>query len=263
VPSVLTFATRKVGAYNAEQLDLLRNIAHLVAHSFGKTLKLLEQARLAAIGEFASGIAHEIRNPLATISLALDYFKLADLPPQAKKRADLAASEAERMERLLEEILLYAKPLNLSVAPLDLNHALAELLDANRSLANARQQSFELKTADGPAKTLADWDRLTQVFLNLLRNATEAAPAHGTVRWEIQDDPLTRTVVINVHNGGDPIPPQTLSRLTEPFFTTKPQGTGLGLSIVKRIVEAHGGDLTVRSAADSGTTVTVALPAAG
>ncbi len=262
VPSLLAFATRRDGAYTPEHLELLTNIGHLVAHSFGKTVKLVEQARLAAIGEFASGIAHEIRNPLATIALALDYFKRSDLPSPAKRRADLAAGEVERMERLLEDILLYSKPMALKLEPVDLSRAVADFLDANRAVAEARGQALVLQASEEENSAVADWDRLTQVFLNLLRNACEAAPENTAIDWHLESNADAGTVSVSVVNTGEPIPPEAVERLVEPFYTTKPQGTGLGLSIVKRIVDAHGGKFTVHSNAESGTRVSVVLPAA-
>ncbi len=262
IPSLLAFATRREDAYTPEHLELLTNIGHLVAHSFGKTVKLVEQARLAAIGEFASSIAHEIRNPLATIALALDYFKRSDLPPAGIRRADLAAGEVERMERLLEDILLYAKPMSLRLEPLALQGAVADFLDANRSVAEARGQTLAYRTSDDQASAIADWDRLTQVFLNLLRNASEAAPENSIIDWDLESNPQAGTVSVSVINAGAPIPADRVERLVEPFYTTKPQGTGLGLSIVKRIVDAHGGELAITSSAESGTRVSVALPLA-
>ncbi len=260
VPSLLAFATRQKHAYTPEHLELLTNIAHLVAHSFGRTVRLVEQARLAAIGEFASGIVHEIRNPLATISLALDYFKRSELPEAAERRADLAAGEAERMERLLEDILLYAKPIELKLESLSLQQVLDEFLDANRSIAEPRGQTLTLQAPDEQPTALVDRDRLTQVLLNLLRNACEAAPENSTISWELEENRETHQLSLSVHNRGEPISPEALERVTEPFYTTRSAGTGLGLSIVKRIVDAHRGEISITSDAESGTRVSIALP---
>ncbi len=263
VPGVLAFATRRPGAYTVEHLDFLKNIAHLVTPTIGRTVKLVEQARLAAIGEFASGIVHEIRNPLSTIGLALEYLRERDLPEPARKRADLAAGEAARLERLLEDILLYAKPLALEQEPVDLKGALETFLEANRDLPEARSQRFVLQAPEQCPPVMADRDRLTQIFLNLARNACEAAPAGSTIAWSVEHGPGSRTLGLAVHNPGEPIPAQILSRLPQPFFTTKRQGTGLGLSIVQRMVDAHGGELDITSGAEEGTMVRVALPVVG
>lgn len=256
---VLVFAARPSAAYDAEHLELLSNVGQLVTHSFGKTVKLAEQARLAAIGEFASGIAHEVRNPLATISLALQYFQDAELSDKARKRADLAARETARVERLLEEILLYAKPVSLVLEPLPLLERLRDFLDTYRQMAEDHGQRFELEGEEVVVE--GDWHRLVQVVLNLARNAVEAAPPGDVIRWRVGREPGSPYVSLAVSNGGEPIPPQHLERLTDPFFTTKPGGTGLGLGIVRRIVEAHGGELRIASTAGHGTTVTVLLPA--
>ena len=257
----LIFAARRPAAYTAAHLELLSNVGQLITHSFGKTVKLVEQARLAAIGEFTSGIAHEVRNPLATISLALQYFQGIELPDKARKRADLAARETTRVERLLEEILLYSKPITLTPGPLPLLDKMRDFLETYRGLAEEKGQRFELRGE--PVEAEADWNRLIQVVLNLARNAVEAAPPGSTIRWRVARAADPAFVSLTVNNDGEPISERHMDRLTDPFFTTKPGGTGLGLGIVKRIVEAHGGELRIASTANDGTTVTILLPIPG
>lgn len=258
---VLVFASRTPGAYTPEHLELLTNIAHLITHSFGKTVKLVERSHLAAIGEFASGIAHEIRNPLATINLALDYLERREaLAEPARRRVELAAGEAARMERLLRDILLYAKPVALDLQNVDLCATLERFLESNRGIADTRNQTFHLRRTATQVSIMGDRDRLTQIFLNLANNACEAAPRDSVIDWEVSYQEPAPTVSVRVHNGGDPIPAEVLPRLLQPFFTTKSQGTGLGLGIVKRLVDAHGGDITIDSKEKSGTTVSVTLP---
>lgn len=259
-PGALVFATRQATAYTSEHLELLTNIAHLVTHSFARTVKLIEQARLAAIGEFASQITHEIRNPLATIGLALEYFHKIELPAPARKRTDLAERELHRMERLLQDILLYAKPMVLGLVPIDIASLLKDFMASHGTLAEERKQSFVLEVSSQPTQVMADPDRLTQVFLNLARNACEAAPFGDTVRWIVGRDASNTSVNVTICNAGPAIPPDLLPRLTDPFVTTKGQGTGLGLSIVKRILRAHGGDLHIESEESRGTCVTVTIP---
>lgn len=99
------------------------------------------------------------------------------------------------------------------------------------------------------------------MFINIVRNACEAVSDGDVVTWEVDSSP-TDKVCISVCNGGEPIPPEVLSKLTKPFFSTKPGGTGLGLAITKRIVNAHGGELSIQSDAATGTTVSVQLPVA-
>ena len=260
IPGVLAFATRDPGSYTSEHVELLTNIARLITHSFGKTLKLSEHARLATVGGFASGIAHEIRSPLSTISMALDYLQKIDLSGPAEKRIALAREETGRMARLLEEILLYAKPLKLDLQPLDLAALTGSFLNSHGDLARRRDQKFELDMAASSALILGDRDRLQQVFLNLAQNALDATPSGGTIRWRISSDETARIVTIRIQNPGEPVPADVLPRLFDPFFTTKAEGTGLGLGIVKRIIDAHGGEIQIVSSLDTGTIVTLQFP---
>jgi len=260
IPGVLAFATSSQNSYSEQHLELLTNIAGLITHSFGRTVKLAEHGRLAAIGGFASGIAHEIRSPLSTINMALDYIQGSELPEATRKRARLAGQEAERLTRLLEEMLLYAKPMKLELEPLDLGQLLADLLDTYPDIPRARDQEVRLKAPASVTTIRGDRDRLIQVFLNLLRNACEAAPESDRITCELHQDTGSGTITIDISNRGEPIASDHLDKLFDPFFTTKANGTGLGLGIVKRIVEGHGGEIEVTSSRDQGTRFRVILP---
>ena len=259
LPGVLVFATRQAHAYQHEHLELLSNLATVITLSFGRTLKLAEHARLAAIGQFATGIAHEIRTPLATVNMALEYFAGRDLPAAAEKRLGLAQREMERINRLLSEVLLYAKPLSLRTEKLELCELLQQVVESLQPQADAAGVGVQLACAESPSLN-GDPDRLTQIFLNLARNAIEAAPPETNVGLIVEQGQDAGVITVSVHNDGDPIPAEIASRLFEPFFTTRPRGTGLGLAIVRRLVEAHGGTVTVTSTADEGTRFQVRLP---
>ncbi|MCF7997214.1 MAG: HAMP domain-containing protein [Chromatiaceae bacterium] len=309
IPAVVVFATRDPAGFGDARQRLLGNIGQLLTQGVGRTARLAEQGRLAAIGEFASGIVHELRTPLSTIAMALNYMAERTPEPRAKRRLDLALGEAERTRRLLEEILLYAKPLSLDPRPV----ALRPLLEEQIALAAERHPgySIQLEQASDVFQVLADPDRLRQILTNLTDNACEAAPVGSVVTWRIAGTAenaetagateIARTagtvetgeivgtaesadsagtaeaaetvrtaenakksdageVRLSVHNTGEPIPAERLPRLTEPFFSTKASGTGLGLAIVARLVEQHGGRLSIRSTAEQGTWVEIVLP---
>ncbi|MCB1858112.1 MAG: GAF domain-containing protein [Gammaproteobacteria bacterium] len=260
IPGVLVFATEKPDSYTPEHLELLANIAKLITHSFGRTVKLTEHARLAAIGGFASGIVHEIRSPLSTINLALEYLRKAELPAAAEKRAALAHHETERLARLLDEILLFAKPLKIEMGELDMGGLISQFLDTHEAIAAQRGQFNRLRINAASTAILGDRDRLEQVLLNLYNNACEASPPGSEICWILAEDADKRHLCLDILNPGDPIPEAILGRLFDPFFTTKSEGTGLGLGIVKRIVDAHGGEITIQSDMSPGTRVTVSLP---
>ncbi len=221
--------------------------------------KLVEQERLAAIGEFAAMIVHEIRNPLTTIMMGLKYFKKVVLALAAQERLALALDEASRLERLLGEILHYAKPQVLQRVELELNEFIHKLLATIRELPEAQERHIEFLPTASTVTILGDADKLKQVFINLLRNACEAIAAGEVVTWKVDASAIER-VCISIHNGGAPIPAAVLPKLTQPFCSTKSGGTGLGLAITKRIVQAHGGALAIQSTPEMGTIVYVKLP---
>jgi signal transduction histidine kinase len=222
--------------------------------------KLVEQERLAAIGEFSAMIVHEIRNPLTTMSMGLKYFGKTNLTEPAQERLSLALSEASRLECLLSEILLYAKPQVLRLQELNINEFIDDILVLIREMPEAIDRRIEFIPASATVKIIGDQDKLKQVFINIVRNACEAITSGNIVRWKIDSQSTPNQVIISVHNGGDPIPPEVLSKLTEPFYSTKSCGTGLGLAIVKRIINAHGGELFIQSEQSIGTIVSIQLP---
>jgi signal transduction histidine kinase len=260
VPAVVVFATRKRASYNPAHLRFLDNIAQLITHSFGRTVRLAEHGRLAAIGEFASGIAHELRTPLSTVKLAVDALDRLELPDNARKRLQIARQESARMQRLLEEILLYAKPIKLDPRPIGASDFLRGFVDDHRDLAGLRGQRLCLNGDEVHTPFMGDADRLTQILANLTQNACEAAPAGAEILLGASDDAGVGSVALQVCNPGPPIPENVLRRMTEPFFSTKASGTGLGLAIVQRLTRAQGGELVITSDATEGTRVALVFP---
>lgn len=216
------------------------------------------RARLAEIGELATMIVHEVRNPLTTVLMGLTSLRGLDLPERAQIRLGLAFDDAQRLQRLLNEILLYAKQQVLQCRELELNHLLQQLVETWQTVPEIEERHIQFISSPASAWVMGDRDKLQQVFTNLIRNACEAVDRHHVISCRI--DVNTKQICVSVHNGGAPIPPETLVKLGTPFFTTKPSGNGLGLAIVRRIVEAHNGQLFVESSADAGTTVSVQLP---
>ncbi|WP_462322214.1 sensor histidine kinase, partial [Halochromatium sp.] len=263
IPAVVVFATRDPDGFGGARQRLLSNIAQLLTQGVGRTARFAEQSRLAAIGELASGIAHELRSPLTTIAMALGYLaeQAHEQAPRAKRRLELALGEAERMRRLLDDILLYAKPLSLDPRPLELGDLVAEHVASAVERHPGHQIRFERSSAS--LHVMADPDRLRQILSNLTDNACDAAPEGSEIGWrvsELETQAGAGEIGLAIHNPGEPIPTELLSRLTEPFFSTKSTGTGLGLAIVQRLVDQHGGRLSIRSNAEQGTRVEIALP---
>jgi PAS domain S-box-containing protein len=217
-------------------------------------------ASLAEVGELAAMIVHELRNPLTTVLMGLNAFKKIPLPKPAKERLALSLDEAERIRNLLTEILLYAKPQLLQFAALELNEFITEILGPIRMMPSAMNKRIVFIPASTPVHIMGDKDKLKQIFINLIDNACEAMKRGDTITWSVDSETISPWVDIQIHNGGKPIPPELLSQLARPFYTTKSSGTGLGLAIVKRLVEAHGGKLFITSSASEGTIASVRLP---
>ena len=223
-------------------------------------MKALEN--LAEIGELAATIVHEVRNPLTTILIGLTSFQQMELSEREQIRLTLALEEAARLQRLLNEILLYAKPQSLHRELVELNTFTQEMLESLLVMPVTQERHFQLVPAPTPIVVKGDRDKLKQVFINLFTNAFEATPSGGEVRWTIeQTHAADSRALVTIQNTGEPIPPEILPNITKPFLTTKPEGNGLGLAIVKRLVESHLGELRIASsAALGGTHVTVNLP---
>ena len=217
-------------------------------------------ARLAEIGELSSMIVHEVRNPLTTVLMGLNSFKSMDLSDRAKARLNLALEESERLQRLLNEILMYAREQTLDLNTVDVKALIEELAEPLKAMPSATKRHIDIDKTTQPTLIQGDKDKLKQVFINLVSNACEAIQEGETVSWQIHTDTARDNTQIQVHNGGKPIPPDILPHLTKPFFTTKASGNGLGLAITKRIIEAHKGTLVIESTEEKGTTVTVSLP---
>jgi PAS domain S-box-containing protein len=217
-------------------------------------------AHLAEIGELAAMIVHEVRNPLTTVLMGLMALRGVDLPVKVQRQLGLALEDAERLQRLLNEILLYAKQQVLQCRELELNAFILNLLEPLQTIPAAAERQIRFVSSVPVVWIQADADKLKQVFINLVRNAYEAIKPGDTVTCQICSSTDTHRICISIHNDGESIPPEILAKLGTPFFTTKSSGNGLGLAIVRRIVEAHGGELQIQSAAGVGTTIQILLP---
>jgi two-component system sensor histidine kinase HydH len=214
-----------------------------------------EQRRLAVLGEMSSVIAHELRNPLA--SLKGNAQLLAErLPPDGRerKKAERIVLEAQRLETLSGELLDFSRS-----GPIDRRDTdPAALLRAAAEGADASRVVLSLERA--PARFPLDAPRVRQALTNLLANAVQASPegSPATARVAMEGDRL----VFTVSDRGPGIPPGDLERIFEPFYTTRPTGTGLGLAVAQRIVQMHGGTLTAANEPGGGATFRMAIPRA-
>ena len=215
----------------------------------------------ATLGELAAGLAHEIRNPLAGIAGVLDIVS-RDLPSTSAAHEVIhdAKQEAMQINRILTELLDTARPKPPQFRVTEIVGTVEHAVLFARQQAVTKRINIEFEVKDSLPPVEHDPNQINQVLLNLILNAIQSMDKPGTIRVTLeQDDDLA---VISVADEGKGIAPENLSQIFRPFFTTKGQGTGLGLSLARRMVESHGGSITVSSEVGSGTQFEVRLPIA-
>jgi PAS domain S-box-containing protein len=228
----------------------------------GLRARLQQADQLVALGTVTAGVAHEIRNPLASIR-GLAELLGRDLPVDDNRRryVDTILQSIDRLNHLIEDLLLFSAPKAGDPTDVDLGSLVSETIVLARHGLGGRAVTFnESPRPMAPLIVRGNRERLLQVLTNIVGNATQATPDDGTVTVSI--DRRQGSAVVAVHNTGSYIPPDVRRRLFVPFFTTKPTGTGLGLAIAQQIMTALDGRIEVDSSPESGTTFTIEMPLA-
>ncbi|HEX9620381.1 MAG TPA: ATP-binding protein [Polyangiaceae bacterium] len=262
---------RMQDAFSPDEVALLEALAlqiGVVVENSRQYRRMQERDRLAALGQMAAGMAHEIKNPLGAIKGAAQLLSEPDTQSrlQASDREFLSiiVEEVDRLDRVVGAVLHYARPNPGEIGPVDVNAVIKRTLLLLAS-DHAAQGNFETDLEEGLPLARADAELLRQILINLVRNAVESAPSDSTV--DISSRRRARAdggawVEIAVRDRGPGIAPHVVKDLFVPFFTTKPKGTGLGLAISRRIVEDMAGLIEVSSQEGQGATFTVLLPVA-
>jgi two-component system sensor histidine kinase HydH len=217
--------------------------------------------RLASLGRLAAGIAHEIRNPLSSIKGFATYFKerYKDVA-EDKKTAEIMIQEVERLNRVIGQLLEFARPLKLNRKKASLHEVITYSLKMIQNQAQDKGVSIDTNLSPEIKELSLDPDRISQVLLNLYLNAIEAMDQGGALRIDSFMDEEYGTVTIIISDTGGGIKREDLVHIFDPYFSTKQSGTGLGLAIVHRIIEAHRGEVRIESEPGKGTRVTILLP---
>ncbi|WP_317967458.1 ATP-binding protein [Paenibacillus sp. CCS19] len=219
---------------------------------------MFEQEKMRVVGELAAGLAHEIRNPLASLRGLLQHSKQRQY--NIEPWYDLMMDETSRMNKLTVEFLQFSKPDPSSYRI----HSLHECLQKVVYLTGPKAADLGLKLVYADTKLDAqvriDMSKMVQVFVNIVNNALESMAESGNSTVTLRLSTEGTRVIAEVQDRGKGIQEQDMKQIFNPFFTTKTDGTGLGLSICKKIVQDHGGDIEVRSSLGQGTTFSVCLP---
>jgi signal transduction histidine kinase len=221
--------------------------------------KLTRAEHLAEIGQLAASLAHEIKNPLAGISGAIEIIG-EGMPPDAPHRliVNEILGQIRRLDAAVKDLLIYARPAPARATSFDLNEVMRRVLAVVRTEQDMQNIRFEFDGVGAKCEIRGDETQIEQLMINLVINAAQASAAGSTVR--IATSGHHDEVVLQVADSGEGMSPEVLRRAFEPFYTTKAKGTGLGLSICRKIVEVHHGAIDIDSSLGEGTRVTVRLP---
>jgi two-component system sensor histidine kinase HydH len=217
--------------------------------------------RLASLGRLAAGIAHEIRNPLSSIKGFATYFRerYKDIP-EDQKTAQIMVQEVERLNRVIGQLLEFARPLSVRKKTTSIHTVIQHSLKMIERDAQAKNINLKTNLSPETKEVSIDQDRINQVLLNLYLNGIEAMEDGGTLSVALNPDEDRKQIKIVVSDTGIGINKEDLVHIFDPYFTSKQSGTGLGLAIVHKIIESHNGEVRVESELGKGTIVTIILP---
>jgi len=224
--------------------------------------KLLRTERLAVLGEFSSGVAHELRQPLAVISNSVYFLgrKLKDVAiEKVPRHLEILEKEVKHANRMISDLLEFARTSTPTLKQCEINQAVEDALSSVEI-----SENIEVKTMlkeDLPA-ILADFDKIKGACVNIIANAVSAMPEGGKLEIKTEEN-TGGSIEISIADTGTGIPKENLQTIFNPLFTTKARGFGLGLSLCKKYVEAHGGEIRVESEVGKGSAFTVKLPISG
>ncbi|HEY6443143.1 MAG TPA: ATP-binding protein [Candidatus Acidoferrales bacterium] len=247
-------AINRLGATLRSRIESERHIEDRLRHA----------ERLAALGRLIAGVAHEVRNPLATIRLRVQMCQQDSASFDAKESCAIALQEVERLNGMVNRLLSFSRPVHLQAEPTNLGRLVEQRLGNFAELARELNVKFVAKFNRDSKPVRIDQSHIAQVFDNIIQNAIDSmAESGGTLCVNVTTEARTAEsseVSVEFNDTGGGMRSDVVSRIFDPFFTTKPSGTGLGLSICHELVQAHGGEINVASAEGCGTTVRIILP---
>ncbi|WP_206922281.1 ATP-binding protein [Alicyclobacillus suci] len=218
---------------------------------------LINYEKLRAVGQLAAGIAHEIRNPLTSV---MGFLQLMEntVPDSQQKYFSVMQNELARIESITNEMLALAKPQAMQYRPINLPDVLMDTVNLLSAQAHMNNIEIEIQFDSNEAPVLAEFNRLKQVFVNVIKNGMESMNGGGVL--QIRMHQTGELVIVSFSDHGSGIPEEIMNKIGDPFFTTKEDGTGLGLLVSQNIIRDHSGTMDITSEYGKGTTVTISFP---
>jgi signal transduction histidine kinase len=242
----------------AEELEM--RVDERTAELVATHQRLVHQERIAALGRAAAEVAHEVKNPLAGLLLySLHLRDMLEKPSPEVALVDKIVDTINHLNRRIEHILGFARPLSLTAQSGNLNQIINDILELLRSQVTANQIEVRLSLDEQNASWMIDESSMRGALMNLIVNAIEAMPEGGTL--SIDSKWTEETLQLEITDTGGGIADDQIKKIFEPFYTTKEQGLGLGLPYAKKIIEEHGGSVSLNTKSGEGTTIRITLPA--
>ncbi|TKD68842.1 ATP-binding protein [Pseudalkalibacillus hwajinpoensis] len=223
--------------------------------------QIAQSEKLSVVGQLAAGIAHELRNPLTSLKGFLKLIDYKNTNTEVDRYIQVMNSEFQRIEQIIDEFLILAKPTKSNFTYERIDQLLDEVIELLNGQANMKSIILKKNYSSTLSHVYGERNQLKQVIINIIKNALEAISegnSNGEIRIEAKE--IQNKIIVSIQDNGKGIPEQELEKLGSPFFTTKKDGTGLGLAICKRIIGRHNGELEITSQHGEGTRITITLP---
>lgn len=257
VLDISTFPIKDEEGKVVQVIEYVRNVTDIVKLED----QLLYQERLAGIGELAAGIAHEIRNPLGSISASSQFcLDKYELPDAVRKHLRIILRNSENANRIIKDLLDFAKPREISFKIENIKKVINDACNLVKARCSKQRVRLGLRYSRGLPQMPLDRKRLEEAFLNFILNALDAMPNGGRLIINANVDYQTNEVVVTFLDTGEGIAPENIDKLFTPFFSTKESGVGLGLCLAHQVISYHKGKIKIESKLGEGTEIIVRLP---